>query len=329
MDPPGATLGSGEPDHLPRDLDAFYPAVKSVHSVRRGNHGGTAPYGDPPGGLRMRPALFVRDLLCLHGRAVPHPAQIPPHFDILAHDPYVFSGPARSRILARRRLAPRHVEADPGARGRRSHRPGAAAHPPSGWVTEFGWSSWPPDPGAGPLMKRARWIDQAFYELWRQGIDTVTWYLIVDEAPGPTTPRRGRPASTTGTVIRNRASRPSGSRSSSSARTTATRTCGGLAGRRHRAGPGPNLAGGRRSFASGRTRRGSSIGRSTSSGGPRSGCGRQRHEPRVAGVRRLAHHGRAVRCHIGAPRERARGHVRPARHFGHRPVLRDDPGREL
>ena len=34
-------------------------------------------------------------------------------------------------------------------------------------------------------MKRARWIEQAFYELWRQGIDTVTWYLIVDEAPVP------------------------------------------------------------------------------------------------------------------------------------------------
>jgi hypothetical protein len=31
-------------------------------------------------------------------------------------------------------------------------------------------------------MTRARWIDEAFYELWHQGIGTATWYLIVDQS---------------------------------------------------------------------------------------------------------------------------------------------------
>jgi hypothetical protein len=167
-------------------LNAFYPAVKSVHSSNVVITAGTAPYGDPPGGQRMRPALFVRDLLCLRGqRLVPEHCPDPAHFDVLAHDPYSFAGPTRpayytddvsiadmwklTRALA---VAQRTGRALPHVH----HRV---------WVTEFGWSSKPPNPRAVPMMKRARWIEQAFYELWRQGIDTVTWYLIVDQAPVP------------------------------------------------------------------------------------------------------------------------------------------------
>ncbi len=34
-------------------------------------------------------------------------------------------------------------------------------------------------------MQRARWMEQAFYLLWRQGVDAITWYLLVDQPPVP------------------------------------------------------------------------------------------------------------------------------------------------
>ena len=53
------------------------------------------------------------------------------------------------------------------------------------WVTEFSWESKPPDPQGVPIMERARWLEQAFYVLWRQGVDALAWYLIVDQPPTP------------------------------------------------------------------------------------------------------------------------------------------------
>ncbi len=80
-------------------LNAFYAAVKSVHRSNVVITGGTAPFGDQPGGQRVPPALFVREMLCLHGQKLvrercPHPV----HFDILAHHPYSVGGPFQSAI---------------------------------------------------------------------------------------------------------------------------------------------------------------------------------------------------------------------------------------
>src|SRR5205085_3583264 len=56
-------------------LNAAYSAVKSVDSSNLVVTGGTAPFGDKPGGQRVLPARFVRDLLCLGGPArTPTPA---------------------------------------------------------------------------------------------------------------------------------------------------------------------------------------------------------------------------------------------------------------
>jgi len=167
-------------------LNAFYPAVKSVNSSNVVITAGTAPYGDPPGGQRMRPALFVRDLLCLRGQKLSlAPCPDPAHFDVLAHDPYSFAGPTRPAYYADDVSIPDIWKLTRALRvAQRTGRALPHIHHPV-WVTEFGWSSKPPNPRAVPVIKRARWIEQAFYELWRQGIDTVTWYLIVDQAPIP------------------------------------------------------------------------------------------------------------------------------------------------
>jgi len=53
------------------------------------------------------------------------------------------------------------------------------------WVTELGWNSNPPNPGGVPLEEQARWYEQALYELWRQGVDTVLLLQIVDSPPIP------------------------------------------------------------------------------------------------------------------------------------------------
>jgi hypothetical protein len=36
-----------------------------------------------------------------------------------------------------------------------------------------------------PLARHARWLDETLYLLWRAGVDTITWFRIVDEAPVP------------------------------------------------------------------------------------------------------------------------------------------------
>ncbi len=77
-------------------LNAAYAAVKSVNSSNLVVTGGTAPFGDPPGGQRIQPALFWRDVLCLAGtvsKPTPVHCSQPAHFDILAHHPYSAGGP--------------------------------------------------------------------------------------------------------------------------------------------------------------------------------------------------------------------------------------------
>ena len=53
------------------------------------------------------------------------------------------------------------------------------------WVTEFSWDSNPPDPHGVPAMRHARWLEQALYELWTQGVSTAIWYNVRDALPIP------------------------------------------------------------------------------------------------------------------------------------------------
>jgi hypothetical protein len=167
-------------------LNAFYAGVKRAHADNVVVTAGTAPFGDSPGGKRMPPATFVRELLCLHGRRLraarcPNPA----HFDALAHHPYEVAAPTTkalspddvtapdlgklTRIV---RVAVRRGRALPRARKRL-------------WVTEFSYDSKPPNPQAVSQATQARWLEQSFYVFWRQGADAVVWYLIRDQAPIP------------------------------------------------------------------------------------------------------------------------------------------------
>jgi hypothetical protein len=175
-------------------LNAFYAGVKSVHSNNFVIATGLGPYGDAPGicrngvvgsGCRMRPVLFTRELLCLSGQSLrtlpcPHPA----HFDALAVDPYEVGTPTTHAFNADdvsvpdlRRLT-RVLK-----RGVATNRALPHRHKQL-WVTEFGYDSNPPNPKAVSLATQARWLDEAFYMFWSQGVSTATWYLVRDPTPG-------------------------------------------------------------------------------------------------------------------------------------------------
>jgi len=165
-------------------LNAAYTAVKAVNRSDQVLVAGMAPYGDLPGGARVRPARFVRDLLCVTGQLKPAPCPNPAHFDIFAHNPYDFGGPLNRSVAADDVSLP-----DMGRLIRvlrAAERLGRALpriqHPV--WVTEFGWNTNPPTRNGVALLKRARWIEQAFWVLWSQGISNMTIYSLVDQPLG-------------------------------------------------------------------------------------------------------------------------------------------------
>jgi hypothetical protein len=177
------------PEHYRLMLNAFYRGVKSAGTDALVVTAGTAPFGDPqPGGARIMPAHFVRDLLCLRsagsrlrGASCPAPA----HFDVLAHHPYSVGSPRRSALNADDVSIPdlgklerllRAAERTGGALPRTHHRL---------WVTEVSYDSGPPDPDGVPLATHARYLEQAIYELWREGVDTIVWFQVRDQLPVP------------------------------------------------------------------------------------------------------------------------------------------------
>jgi hypothetical protein len=49
------------------------------------------------------------------------------------------------------------------------------------WVTEFSWDSDPPDPKGVPKALLARWVPQALYQMWADGVSLVTWFSVRDD----------------------------------------------------------------------------------------------------------------------------------------------------
>jgi hypothetical protein len=168
-------------------LNDFYAAVKRVSSSNFVVTAGTAPYGDPPGGQRMQPVAFDRSLFCLRDDAGLTPTRCPdpPHLDALSHHPYGIGGPLWHALNADDVAVP-----DIYKLARVLHAAERSGHVlPAGakrlWVTEISWDTSPPDPGGIPAARQARWLEQALYVLWNQGVDTVLWLQIVDSPPIP------------------------------------------------------------------------------------------------------------------------------------------------
>lgn len=170
-------------------LNAAYDGVKSVAPGMLVVTAGTGPFGDPgTGGERMRPALFWRAVLCVKQTRVwlraTKTCAAPTRFDVLSHNPYPGGAPGwRSApddisIAGMGKL--RRIADVARRRGRLIPR---RKHTPL-WVTEVSYDSAPSDPNGVPEALHARYLQEALYLLWREGVQAVVWYRILDQAPG-------------------------------------------------------------------------------------------------------------------------------------------------
>ena len=56
-------------------------------------------------------------------------------------------------------------------------------------MTEFSWDSKPPDPDALAATLHRRWVAEALYRMWVDGVSLVTWFRFEDDpltGPGST-----------------------------------------------------------------------------------------------------------------------------------------------
>ena len=166
-------------------LNGFYHGIKASQPAATVVAGLTAPFGDPdPGGRRTMPARFVRTLLCLDIK-LRTTCRNTARFDAIAHHPYSVGSPTRKTLnrddvsiadLAR-------ITRPVAAAVRRGRALPRRAKPL--WITEISYDSSPPDPNGLPVALQARYLQQAFASLYRQGARVITWFQIRDQAPVP------------------------------------------------------------------------------------------------------------------------------------------------
>lgn len=161
-------------------LNDFYAGVKGVSRSNVVITAGAAPYGNPWGtsirgrGYRMQPVTFDRLLF-----------SAPVWTDVVAQHMYPYGGPLWHAALSADVAVPDlHKIASVVHAAARAGRL-LPRGPKRLWVTELGWNSDPPDAGAVPLDQQALWYEQALYELWRQGVDTVLLLMMIDPDHGP------------------------------------------------------------------------------------------------------------------------------------------------
>jgi hypothetical protein len=162
-------------------------AIKSVHADNFVIAGSTAPFYDMTAStVAVNPAWgplgFMRAVLCLTPQLTLVSGCPKIEFDAWAHHPYTEGGPTHTASL------PDDVELGDLPRMKEVLDAAWALHdivasqPPQLWVTEFSWDSNPPDPGGVPMTLLQRWIPEAMYTMWSDGVDVLTWFLLVDQA---------------------------------------------------------------------------------------------------------------------------------------------------
>jgi len=168
-------------------LNAAYAGVKSAGRDNVVVGAGTAPYGEPfPGGSKVMPVRFLRSLLCLEGRRLravrcPRPARL----DAISHHPYAVRGPRNRALNADDATIPDVHKLVRVVRAAVRKRRVLPRRRKRIWVTEVSWDSRPPDPRGVPAATHARWLQESFFLLWRQGVDTIMWFQVRDQPPRP------------------------------------------------------------------------------------------------------------------------------------------------
>jgi hypothetical protein len=166
-------------------VNAVATAVKDVAPDNLVVAGGLAPFRDiSPDTYRQNhdwgPLSFMRAFFCL-SKALKASCGATAQVDIWAHHPYTSGGPTHKAVL------PEDVSLGDLPKLRIALAAAVKAHHvlparmPALWVTEFSWDSNGPDPLGVPTKLLERWVPQALYEMWRNGVSLVTWFQLQDE----------------------------------------------------------------------------------------------------------------------------------------------------
>ncbi len=170
-------------------LNSVYSAVKSVSSSDRVIMAGTAPYGDQPGRdplgrERTPPVAFYRDVFCLSTSLKPA-CSTAVHLDGVDHHPYdaPSQGPNWHAVNKDDASYPDMYKITGALNAGLRYGHVLPKGPKTIWASEIGWTTNPPTSGGVPVVKAARWFEQALYVLWKQGVSTIMNTEIRDQPP--------------------------------------------------------------------------------------------------------------------------------------------------
>jgi hypothetical protein len=161
----------------------------SVHAVDPANlvlAGELAPFRHTPTtrdrNHAIPPLTFMRNMLCI---SKTKPAVLtcnkPAEFDVWTHHPYSDTGPyGKAKFSGGVELGDLPKM---NSLLQTAERLGAiaSAQPVQFWVTEFGWSSNPPNKHGVPIMLEARWVAESMYQMWKSGVTVGTWFQLWDK----------------------------------------------------------------------------------------------------------------------------------------------------
>lgn len=165
-------------------LNAFAAGVHAVHPDNVVVAGSPSPLGTRTSIVQaVAPLRFMRELLCMSAGRRPHPTcSQRSTFDVWGMQPYTSGGPTHQAqkpddvslgdVPDVHRLLNAAVRA-----GRVVSR-----RPVGLWVTEFSWDTRPPDldPLIVPIRLQARWVAEALYRTWKEGVTFFTWLALRD-----------------------------------------------------------------------------------------------------------------------------------------------------
>jgi hypothetical protein len=177
-------LASYFQDTPQRYRDLVNAAYRSIHAVAADNvvvAGGLAPYTGPDG---VHPFEFMRKVLCMSRQPRSHPTcKGTVSADVWSHHPYTSGGPNHHAFypgdaslgdLPQMRGLIRAAE--------RAHHIKSVGRTRF-CLTEFSWDTKGPDPDGVPLRRHARWVAEALYRMWQQGVSLVVWFQLRDQVP--------------------------------------------------------------------------------------------------------------------------------------------------
>jgi hypothetical protein len=177
-------------------LNNFYNGVRKGQPGAKVIGGAMSPFGDSrthpldPSRPRLRPLVFLRKLLCLKHNLKPKKCPVKPHFNIISQHPLNFYKPPNYHPFNGNdiQVATFHKVGDTLRAGERAHHVRPGGHHDPLWATEYGWLTNPPNPAGVSPKRQAKWIEQGFHLLWKQGARMVINYPLRDEPRDPSIP---------------------------------------------------------------------------------------------------------------------------------------------